>query len=232
MDVLLWSLVVLLIVAGIAGTVLPMLPGTALVFAGLLLGAWIDDFTLVSAVTVAVLGVLTLISWAVDYLSGVLGAKKVGVAPARPARSTTPLSRTRSSTPDTIGADSRSRTSASSHPGATTSSASQKQISSPELAATPALRAGPGPWPGPSTTRPDQPWSTIASRTIDADPSLDPSSTAISSHGWSSRCSASAASWAGSRARSSRNGITTETTGRVMADRPPGPAVAATPRPR
>jgi uncharacterized protein YqgC (DUF456 family) len=81
MDVLLWSLVVLLIVAGIAGTLLPMLPGTALVFAGLLLGAWIDDFTLVSAVTVAVLGVLTLISWAVDYLSGVLGAKKVGATP-------------------------------------------------------------------------------------------------------------------------------------------------------
>jgi hypothetical protein len=81
MDVLLWSLVVLLIVAGIAGTLLPMLPGTALVFAGLLLGAWIDDFTLVSGVTVAVLGVLTLISWAVDYVSGVLGAKKVGATP-------------------------------------------------------------------------------------------------------------------------------------------------------
>jgi uncharacterized protein YqgC (DUF456 family) len=81
MDILLWSLVVLLIVAGIAGTLLPMLPGPALVFAGLLLGAWIDDFTLVSGVTVAVLGVLTLISWAVDYLSGLLGAKKVGATP-------------------------------------------------------------------------------------------------------------------------------------------------------
>ena len=81
MDVLLWSLVVLLIVAGIAGTLLPMLPGTALVFAGLLLGAWIDDFTLVSGVTVAVLGVLTLISWVVDYVSGLLGAKKVGATP-------------------------------------------------------------------------------------------------------------------------------------------------------
>ncbi len=81
MDVLLWSLVVVLIVAGIAGTLLPMLPGTALVFAGLLLGAWIDDFTLVSGVTVAVLGVLTLVSWAVDYVSGLLGAKKVGATP-------------------------------------------------------------------------------------------------------------------------------------------------------
>jgi uncharacterized protein YqgC (DUF456 family) len=77
-DVLLWSLVVVLIVAGVAGTLLPALPGSALVFGGLLLGAWIDDFTRVSGVTVAVLGVLTVASWIVDYLSGLLGAKKVG----------------------------------------------------------------------------------------------------------------------------------------------------------
>jgi uncharacterized protein YqgC (DUF456 family) len=77
-DVLLWSLVVVLIVAGVAGTLLPALPGSALVFGGLLLGAWIDDFTRVSGVTVAVLGVLTVVSWIVDYLSGLLGAKKVG----------------------------------------------------------------------------------------------------------------------------------------------------------
>lgn len=78
MEILLWILAVLLIVAGIAGTLLPALPGAALVFAGLLLGAWIDDFTRVSGVTVAVLGVLTVASWIVDYVSGLLGAKKVG----------------------------------------------------------------------------------------------------------------------------------------------------------
>jgi len=78
MEILLWVLAVLLIVAGIAGTLLPALPGAALVFAGLLLGAWIDDFTRVSGVTVAVLGVLTVASWIVDYVSGLLGAKKAG----------------------------------------------------------------------------------------------------------------------------------------------------------
>ena len=77
-DVLLWTLVVVLIVAGVAGTLLPALPGAALVFGGLLLGAWIDDFSRVSGLTVGVLGVLTVISWVVDYLSGLLGAKKVG----------------------------------------------------------------------------------------------------------------------------------------------------------
>jgi len=78
MEVLLWILAVLLIVAGIAGTLLPALPGAALVFAGLLLGAWIDDFTRVSVTTVVVLGVLTVASWIVDYASGLLGAKKAG----------------------------------------------------------------------------------------------------------------------------------------------------------
>jgi len=78
MEVLLWILAVALIVLGIAGTLLPALPGTLLVFAGLLLGAWIDDFERVSGVTVAVLGVLTVLSWVVDYVSGLLGAKKAG----------------------------------------------------------------------------------------------------------------------------------------------------------
>ena len=39
---LLWLCVVLLIAAGLAGTVLPALPVTALVLAGIVLGAWID----------------------------------------------------------------------------------------------------------------------------------------------------------------------------------------------
>jgi len=55
---LLWLLVVLLIGAGLAGTVLPMLPGTALVLLGIVLGAWIDDFSHVGAGTLAVVAVL------------------------------------------------------------------------------------------------------------------------------------------------------------------------------
>ncbi len=78
MDAVLWTLAVVLILVGIAGTLLPALPGAALVFAGLLLGAWIDDFTRVSVLTVVVLGVLTVVSWVVDYLAGILGAKRIG----------------------------------------------------------------------------------------------------------------------------------------------------------
>ena len=40
-----WIAVILLIIAGLAGTVLPALPGTILVLGGIVLGAWLDDFT-------------------------------------------------------------------------------------------------------------------------------------------------------------------------------------------
>jgi uncharacterized protein YqgC (DUF456 family) len=80
MDVALWVLAVLLIVVGVAGTVLPALPGAILVFAGVALGAWIDDFTRISGWTVAVLGVLTAIAWVTDYVAAAAGAKKVGAS--------------------------------------------------------------------------------------------------------------------------------------------------------
>ncbi len=78
-DVL-WVLVVLLIVSGLAGTVLPALPGAALVFGGILLGAWIDGFQRVGVTVVVVCGLLMLLSWAADYASALLGAKRAGAS--------------------------------------------------------------------------------------------------------------------------------------------------------
>lgn len=77
---LLWLAVALLVVVGMAGAVLPALPGVPLVFAGLWLAAWIDDYTLVSGWTVGVLGVLSLLAMAVDLVATALGAKKVGAS--------------------------------------------------------------------------------------------------------------------------------------------------------
>lgn len=79
-DTLWWLLCVALIAVGVAGTVLPALPGTALVFAGILLGAWIDDFVHVGWGTVAVVGVLAAISWVLDYVAGLLGAQRAGAS--------------------------------------------------------------------------------------------------------------------------------------------------------
>jgi hypothetical protein len=79
-ETLWWTLSVLLIVAGLAGTVLPALPGTALVLGGILLGAWIDGFTKVGTGTLVVIGLLAVAAWVLDYVAGLLGAKKAGAS--------------------------------------------------------------------------------------------------------------------------------------------------------
>jgi uncharacterized protein YqgC (DUF456 family) len=69
-----------MIVVGVAGTVLPALPGVILVLAGIVLGAWIDDFSRVSGVTVAITAVLAVAAWLIEYLAGVMGAQKAGAS--------------------------------------------------------------------------------------------------------------------------------------------------------
>ena len=80
MTTALWILAVVLIVVGVVGTVLPALPGAILVFAGIALAAWIDDFARISGWTLGVLGVLTVIAWLTDYVAAAAGAKKVGAS--------------------------------------------------------------------------------------------------------------------------------------------------------
>lgn len=75
-----YALAVLLIVVGIVGVVLPALPGLPLVFAGMLLAAWADDFQRIGWIALLVLGLMTLLSLAVDFLSTAVGAKKVGAS--------------------------------------------------------------------------------------------------------------------------------------------------------
>ncbi|HZN46254.1 MAG TPA: DUF456 domain-containing protein [Ramlibacter sp.] len=77
---LLWTLSVLLVLVGLAGVVLPALPGTILVFGGLLLGAWIDDFTRVGWFAVGAIAVLAVLAWLMDYVSAMLGAKRAGAS--------------------------------------------------------------------------------------------------------------------------------------------------------
>jgi uncharacterized protein YqgC (DUF456 family) len=77
---LLWVLVVLLIVVGLAGTVLPALPGTAFILGGILLGAWIDDFQRVGTGSLVVIGALAVLAWVTDYVAGLLGAKRAGAS--------------------------------------------------------------------------------------------------------------------------------------------------------
>jgi uncharacterized protein YqgC (DUF456 family) len=80
LDVALWVVAVALIVIGLAGIILPAVPGIALIFGGIALAAWIDGFTRIPGWTVLVLGVLTAIAFVADYLSSVLGARRAGAS--------------------------------------------------------------------------------------------------------------------------------------------------------
>jgi uncharacterized protein len=76
---MIWMLLaVVLVLVGIAGTLLPALPGLPFVFAGLLLAAWADGFAHVSGTTMIVLAVITLLAMAADFLASIFGPKLTG----------------------------------------------------------------------------------------------------------------------------------------------------------
>jgi uncharacterized protein YqgC (DUF456 family) len=77
---LFWALAVGLVLVGIAGTVLPGLPGAVLVFAGLALAAWIDGFARVGWGTLAALAILTAAAYALDFAATALGARHFGTS--------------------------------------------------------------------------------------------------------------------------------------------------------
>ncbi|WP_294344660.1 DUF456 domain-containing protein [Prosthecochloris sp.] len=69
---------VILVVAGVAGLLLPVLPGIVLVFAGLAVAAWAEGFVYVGQGTLLVLLILCLLGYGIDFLAGALGAGKYG----------------------------------------------------------------------------------------------------------------------------------------------------------
>jgi uncharacterized protein len=80
MTVLLWAIGVILVVVGLAGIVFPALPGTILIFAGLLLMAWADGFTRVGAGILVLIGVIGAASYTVEFVAAALGAKRIGAS--------------------------------------------------------------------------------------------------------------------------------------------------------
>jgi uncharacterized protein YqgC (DUF456 family) len=78
----LWVVAVILVIAGLAGTVLPAIPGVPLIFFGVLLAAWAEDFQRITGLTIAILAVLTVIGVAVDYLAAAMSAKRAGASRA------------------------------------------------------------------------------------------------------------------------------------------------------
>jgi uncharacterized protein YqgC (DUF456 family) len=79
-ETLLWILALALMAAGFAGTVLPALPGIPLMLLGMVVAAWIDDFTRIGALTLVVLALLTALSFVIDFAAASLGARRVGAS--------------------------------------------------------------------------------------------------------------------------------------------------------
>jgi uncharacterized protein YqgC (DUF456 family) len=80
MEILLYTLGGISLAVGIAGVVVPALPGSALLVAGALLVAWAEGFTRVSGWTVVACAVLGGLIWAVDLAAAALGARAFGAS--------------------------------------------------------------------------------------------------------------------------------------------------------
>lgn len=80
MTLILWALAILLIVVGMIGALVPVLPGTVLVFGGLVLAAWADGFTRVGMPTLVVLALITGLVYVIDFVAGVYGVEKTGAS--------------------------------------------------------------------------------------------------------------------------------------------------------
>jgi uncharacterized protein YqgC (DUF456 family) len=79
-DILYWLLAILLVAIGLAGVVLPAIPGAPLLFGGLFLAAWVEDFVYVGKWTLVILGLLALLTYGVDFWATMFGAKRFGAS--------------------------------------------------------------------------------------------------------------------------------------------------------
>lgn len=80
MDWVLYALGAAALLLGLAGVVLPVLPGSLLLFGGALLVAWAGGFALVGWPTLTAVGLLAAVIWAVDWVAAALGAKATGAS--------------------------------------------------------------------------------------------------------------------------------------------------------
>lgn len=79
-DVLLWILAFLLVVVGLVGLALPAIPGAPVLFGGLFVAAWAEDFVYAGPWTLALLAVMAALTYAVDFAAGAVGARRFGAS--------------------------------------------------------------------------------------------------------------------------------------------------------
>lgn len=77
-SLLLWILAALLALTGLAGLLLPVVPGAPLLFLGLLCGAWAEDFHYIGVWTLLILAGMAALTYVVEFAASVLGVKRYG----------------------------------------------------------------------------------------------------------------------------------------------------------
>ncbi len=78
--VLLWILAAGLMLVGLAGTLVPVLPGVPLMLLGMFMAAWIGHFARIGPITLTILTLLTVLAVLLDLGAGALGARRVGAS--------------------------------------------------------------------------------------------------------------------------------------------------------
>jgi len=77
-SLILWIIGAILTVTGLAGMLLPFVPGAPFLFLGLLFGAWADDFRYIGIGTLLILAGMAALTYLVDFATTILGVKKYG----------------------------------------------------------------------------------------------------------------------------------------------------------
>ena len=80
LDLALYVLAALLMLGGLAGSVLPVLPGIPMVFGGIWLAAAVDGYHRLGLWWLLIIGALGALGITVDFVAGALGAKRVGAS--------------------------------------------------------------------------------------------------------------------------------------------------------
>ena len=79
-EIILFILSALLVITGIVGLALPVIPGALVLWAGFVLAGWAEGFTYIGLGTLTVLGVMALLMYVVDFAASALGAKRFGAS--------------------------------------------------------------------------------------------------------------------------------------------------------
>ena len=98
-EIILWIVVIALFLIGLAGTILPTLPGNLLIFGGALIYGIFTEFEEITLWVLAALGVISIGAQVLDYLAEAYGA--VGLRAKHPDE-VVPVLKKGLSTPKTV----------------------------------------------------------------------------------------------------------------------------------